>query len=137
MKISKSLQGFIENAQRSDPYWVETAKLQFAMDLEGRRRASDMTYKAIAEKIGTSAAYITKIFRGDSNVTIESMVKLARATGGSLDIRIVDTPVFAHRWALPTLQPKRVPTAPARSSATSFNYIEEAAVNDRRFSLAA
>jgi transcriptional regulator with XRE-family HTH domain len=39
--------------------------------------------------MGTSAAYISKVFRGDNNLTIESMVKLARATGGQLDARFL------------------------------------------------
>jgi transcriptional regulator with XRE-family HTH domain len=44
----------------------------------------------IANKLSTSAAYISKVFRGDTNLTIESMVKLARATGGRIEINIVD-----------------------------------------------
>ena len=50
----------------------------------------NLSYADLAEKIGTSAAYITKVFRGDANFTIESMAKLSRATGGKLHIRIID-----------------------------------------------
>ena len=89
-KISGALKGFVEKARLSDSYWVERAKLNFALALERQRKAAGLTYKALAEKMGTSAAYITKVFRGDTNMTIETMVKLARATGGELDIRILD-----------------------------------------------
>lgn len=103
MKISKTLKGFIEKARESDSYWVEDAKLKFAVALDIQRKAAGMTYKAVADKLGTSAAYITKVFRGDSNVTIESMVKLARATGGGLDVRIIDTAAEAQ-WDLAAIQ---------------------------------
>lgn len=90
MKISGTLNGFVEKARLSDSYWVERAKLNFALALERQRKAAGLTYKAVAEKLGTSAAYVTKVFRGDTNMTIETMVKLARATGGELDVRILD-----------------------------------------------
>jgi cyanate lyase len=90
-KFSGALKMFAEKAQERDAYRVERAKLQFAVSLERQRRAAGLTYAAVAERLGTSAAYVTKVFRGDSNVTIESMVKLARATGGEIDIRIIDS----------------------------------------------
>lgn len=97
-KISKALRKFVDDASTSDAYWVESAKLQFAVRLERRRRAAGLSYKAVAEKLGTSAAYISKVFRGDTNVTIESMVKLARATGGHLDIQIPGEAVEPQQW---------------------------------------
>ncbi len=98
MSFSKALQRFSELAKGKDAYWIEQAKLDFSMALESQRRAAGMTYSAIAKKIGTSAAYITKVFRGDANLTIESMVKLARSTGGRVNIQIVDEHTDAQRW---------------------------------------
>lgn len=90
MKLSKSLKQFEDQARQHDSYWVERAKLDFSIQLERLRRAKGMTCVALAEKFGRSGAYISKIFRGDSNLTIESMVKLARATGGRLTITVAD-----------------------------------------------
>lgn len=99
MGLSKVLQKFAEVAKSNDSYWIEQAKLDFSMALENQRRVAGMTYAAIAKKIGTSPAYITKVFRGDANLTIESMVKLARSTGGRINIQIVDEQADAKRWA--------------------------------------
>ena len=90
MKLSQSLQNFKEETQKLDTYWVEKAKLDFAKALEQRRKYNQIQYSVIANKLSTSAAYISKVFRGDTNLTIESMVKLARATGGRIEINIVD-----------------------------------------------
>lgn len=98
MALAKALQKFIDRAKDCDAYWVEKTKLDFAMSLENQRRVSGMTYAALAKKIATSAAYITKVFRGESNLTIESMVKLARATGGRLNIEVVDASTQPMIW---------------------------------------
>ena len=87
---AKSLRRYLADAKKDDRYWIEHTKLDFAVALERRRRLSGLSYAAMAKTIGTSAAYITKIFRGDANLTIESMVKLARAAGGQVNIRIID-----------------------------------------------
>lgn len=88
MKLSKALQSMENRAKQHDAYWITRAKLDFSVMLESCRRFADLSYKALAEKLGTSPAYVTKVFRGDANLTIESMVKLARATGGELKIEI-------------------------------------------------
>lgn len=43
---------------------------------------------ALAEKIGCSPAYISKILRGDANFTIETMVKISRALDSKLCIHL-------------------------------------------------
>jgi transcriptional regulator with XRE-family HTH domain len=90
MKLSQSLHNFKEETQKLVTYWVEKAKLDFAKALEQRRKYNHIQYSVFANKLSNSAAYISKVFRGDTNLTIESMVKLARATGGRIEINIVD-----------------------------------------------
>lgn len=111
MKISKELQATLEEAAKGDAYWVERAKLDFAIGLESQRRKAGLNYKQMADRLHSSAAYISKVFRGDSNLTIESMVKLARASGGCLEVRIVSPAETLNSWtsgAIPK-QPLRRP----------------------------
>lgn len=134
MKTSKALKGILAEAKNTNSYWVETAKIQFALALDTQRKAAGMTYKAVADALGTSAAYITKIFRGESNLTMESMVRLARATGGQLEVRIVD-PVVAAQWDIAALQVKVLVKQTA--TAASETVVTQSAGNDERFALAA
>ena len=61
---------------------------------------------------------MTKVFRGDSNVTIESMVKLARATGGEIDIRIIDSAsATGSEWAVASLRNRKA--VPLRTASVS------------------
>jgi len=96
--MSKSLQTFVAQAKEGDSYWVEHAKLHFSIALEKQRRLSGISYAALAKKIGASTAFITKVFRGDSNLTIESMDKLARATGGRVNIQIINEKTDSKIW---------------------------------------
>lgn len=84
----KSFRQLYEKAKQNNSYWVEQAKLEFSIELNRVFKKSGKTQKELAESIGTSQAYITKVFRGDSNFTIETMVKLSRAVGGQIHIHI-------------------------------------------------
>ncbi len=98
MAINKKLATYLAERRKTDVYWVESAKLDFAMALENQIRLAGISYATLAKKIGTSAAYISKVFRGDTNMTIETMVKLSRASGARLKIEIVSEAVVAQRW---------------------------------------
>lgn len=98
MAINKKLATYLAERKKTDVYWVESAKLDFAMALEKQIRLAGLSYASLAKKIGSSAAYISKIFRGDTNMTIETMVKLTRASGARLNIEIVSESVAAQRW---------------------------------------
>jgi hypothetical protein len=63
---------------------------RFVRDIDRRMIAQEITRVALADKIGTSPAYVTKALRGDVNFTLESMTKLALAVGGRLNVEVVD-----------------------------------------------
>lgn len=88
MWVSKKIQDRINESKKSDSYWIEKAKLDYALELDKFRKVSGLSGKNLAGKLGTSAAYISRVFRGDTNLTIESMVKLARATGAKVEIKL-------------------------------------------------
>ncbi len=90
MKLNKKIAEYLAGRKQHDSYWVEQLKLDFSISLEKRRKNAGLSYADLAHKIGTSPAYISKIFRGDANFTIESMVKLSRATGGKVELKIID-----------------------------------------------
>ena len=99
MKISKKIQQAFEKDKTRNENLFEAAKIGFAVDLEKRRRLAGLSYVDIAKNIGKSAAYISKVFRGDTNLTIESMVKLAKATNSKLHIELVEENVVKVNWA--------------------------------------
>ena len=90
IKLSKNLRSFVESAKNDDFYWVEKIKLDFAIELDRCRRDVNMTASEFAKELGVSRAYMSKLFRGDVNLTIKSMVKLARAVGARISLSTHD-----------------------------------------------
>jgi len=120
MKLSKSLKTYLDAARKTDSYWVEKAKLDFSISLDSQREFAKITYADIAKRLGSRPAYISKVFRGESNLTIESMVKLARSAGGQVEIRIVDNAAALSRWNLTHFRPGKSVALVASNSVTSF-----------------
>lgn len=132
--VSSRVRAALESAKSSPTYWVERVKLRFSVSLEQRRRAVGLSYSDLAKRLETSPAYVTKVFRGDSNLTIETMVKLALATGSEVDIRLVEASSGLADWDL-----SKVPgSAPKKAtSTTNFSFVDLSgpAANHSRFSL--
>jgi len=84
----KSLASFLESSKEKDSYWVEHAKFDFAMDLVRLLHKSGLSNSDFAERINVKAPYISKVLRGDENLTIQTMVKLVRALKGKLNIHV-------------------------------------------------
>jgi predicted XRE-type DNA-binding protein len=90
IKLSKNLSSFVESAKSDDFYWVEKIKFDFAIELDRCRRDLNMTAAEFAKELGVSRAYMSKLFRGDVNLTIKSMVKLARTVGARISLSTRD-----------------------------------------------
>jgi transcriptional regulator with XRE-family HTH domain len=133
MKTSRSLRQFLTEARKGDSYWVEKVKLQFALILDERRKATGMTCKAMADKIGASAPYITKVLRGDENLTIESMVKLAHSTGGRLQLSIADAALADVHWDATSLVSKVRPLHSGSVATTASVAFDLSAANHELF----
>ena len=86
MKDLTTIKAKAEQARTSHAYRAEGASLRFTEDLVAFMKTSGFTRTALAQKIGSSPAYITKILRGETNFTLDSMVKIATALGCELTI---------------------------------------------------
>ena len=70
-----------QEAMQQDEFWTEYAILEFTTRLSQVMKQKGISKAELARRMETSQAYITKVFRGDTNLTIGSMVKLARCAG--------------------------------------------------------
>ncbi len=84
----KSFKYLLENARQRDTYWAGKAIQDFTEDLFRLMDVRGTNKAELARRIGKSPAYVTKVFRGNSNFTIDSMVKLAHALDGQLCIHV-------------------------------------------------
>ena len=81
----------LKKARDSVEYWTQNAMRKFVGETVRRMNANNISRADLAAKLDVSPAYVTKILRGDVNFTLETMVKLARAVGGELQVGIVES----------------------------------------------
>jgi predicted transcriptional regulator len=93
----KSLDSLFESAKTKDAYWTSKVILEFTSDLYQLMKRREKTKADVARSLKTSQAYITKVFKGDVNFTINSMVRLTRTLGGKINIHVVADNVDV-RW---------------------------------------
>ncbi len=85
---TKSFRELFDEARQTDAYWEERAVLDFTEEIYGRMEALGLRKSQLAERLGTSPAYVTKILGGDANFTLKTMVRLARALDASVHVHV-------------------------------------------------
>ncbi len=83
-----SFQALVQQARSSGELDVEGAKLDFAIALARQLERAGLSKAEFAKRFGVSKPLVTRILRGDSNLTIETMVRAALAAGARLHLHV-------------------------------------------------
>lgn len=78
-QIQADLQFMLTKARQTHAFKLETAKVEFTEGVVTLMERHGITQSVLAKRIGVSPAYITKILRGTTNFTLDTMVKIATA----------------------------------------------------------
>lgn len=78
-QIQTDLQAMLQRARSGHTYKLERAKLEITEGIVALMEAKGVSKSELAERIDVSPAYITKILRGSTNFTLDTMVKIATA----------------------------------------------------------
>ncbi len=92
----KSFQDLFDKARQRDTFLSAKIILDFTEGLYGLMQENKISSVELAKRLGASPAYITKVLRGDINFTVETMVRLAKAVGGSVQVHM--GPREITRW---------------------------------------
>lgn len=95
--MAKSFKDRLNSIRQLHSYRVEKVKIEFVRGITRVMRQKGITNSALAEQVGTSNAYITKVLRGDCNFTIDSMVKIAHGIGATIHVHVADN-AASVRW---------------------------------------
>ncbi|MDD2388988.1 MAG: helix-turn-helix transcriptional regulator [Desulfobacterales bacterium] len=98
MKEHQSFAGLWAEVEKDDAFWTEKNILDFTTKLFQLMEHRKISKSELAERLGTSQAYVTKIFRGDANFTLSSMTKFVRALDAKLEIQIVPKEEHVMQW---------------------------------------
>lgn len=85
ISVRKSFSGLFDSIDNSDKLEVETRLLmyRFLSEIEIITASRGITRKKLASMIGTSASYLTQLYKGDKIINLRTIAKIERA----LDLR--------------------------------------------------
>ncbi|MFC4296747.1 helix-turn-helix domain-containing protein [Castellaniella hirudinis] len=94
-------------AREKDSYWEARLRHQFASSVLEALAEHGMSQKEYAEKADVSAGYVSRVLAGNENLSLRTLVKLARVLDLDLDLRVyAKTPTFhqidqdEHDWSM-------------------------------------
>lgn len=70
-------------------YQVEGLILEITEQIAERIKAEGISKSELADRIKASAPYITKVLRGETNFTAESIVKISNALNCDVEVKLV------------------------------------------------
>lgn len=87
-KQAERIRKEIEELYNEPAMKIESLKFDITEEISKHMAGNNISRVELAEKMGTSRAYITKMLRGDTNFTLETLVKIAGALGCSANFRL-------------------------------------------------
>ena len=86
--MTRSFAKLYQKRMQTPEYHSQELAVSFLADLTEAMRAKEITNSELARRAGVSPAYITKVFRGPSNLSMDTIAKLAMATGTRASLRL-------------------------------------------------
>jgi len=84
-----TIKALLQDARQHDDYWEHWIVSEFTEELCRRMDTLGLSRTGFARKIDNSPAYVTKVLRGEENLTAKTMARLARAVGCVVRIHLV------------------------------------------------
>ena len=87
-QVHEEIQAALKAARKTHEYRAEGASIEFTNALVTRMREAGVTRSELARLIKVTPAYISKILRGATNFSLDSMVKIANALNCELRLHL-------------------------------------------------
>lgn len=84
--------------ERDPKYWVEYLKIVFSEDVGRLLEERGMNQADLAGKLGTSRAYVTRLFHGTFNPTVETLVKVSLALDARVELHLRPKEAVWTQW---------------------------------------
>jgi ribosome-binding protein aMBF1 (putative translation factor) len=88
--------------RQENKYWLD-ASFDIALAVSTALRKKKLTQRDLAERMGCSPQYISKVLKGSENLTLETICKMEKV----LQIKLIETPYSHFREAKPSSQPEQ------------------------------
>jgi len=107
MKLEEKFDRWMNDAEKSEDFQVEKLILHFTEEVVSAMKVRNMSQADLARMLEKSPAYVSKMLAGETNFTLRSLVRIARALDLRLQLGLVERGVHTHRKPA-TVRPKRI-----------------------------
>lgn len=81
---------------------------RFLSEVERICEEENINRKQLAQKIGTSASYITQLFQGSKTINLETIAKFQKALNVVFDIKVNNNQALVFKKKIDTINTKKV-----------------------------
>jgi transcriptional regulator with XRE-family HTH domain len=92
MNAEKWFQDELETVRKTFEYRLEKILIQLGEDICRLMQDQQISRADVAERLGVSRAYVTRVLNGNPNLTIKTLLKLSDALGRELAISFAPKP---------------------------------------------
>ena len=71
----------IETEKVKPEYWIAASQIELMEEIYFHMEKNGLNQSDVARKMGTERAYVSRLLGGNINCTIETLIKLAMASG--------------------------------------------------------
>ena len=96
----KNFAQVVEKARKHDEYWLAGVMIEFTEMVCKFMEEQKMTRTDLAKKLDVSSAYITKLLRGNANVTLKTMVRLAKVFNKEIKIEFQNIEMASNKLSI-------------------------------------
>lgn len=93
IKKSSLLINLFSEMENGDESHIAGNKLEIAEQIYGMMKKRRVTQSELARRLGKNRAYISKVLKGTTNFTVETLVKIARKLDAAWDIQLTEVEV--------------------------------------------
>lgn len=86
--ISKGFSALLGRLETSEGYDLDALKVELCEQIYLIMEQENVTKAELARRLQTSRAYITKLLQGSANLTLDSLVKVARALDCKVSVEL-------------------------------------------------
>jgi len=109
---AKRFADLLQGAEQADRFQIDGLKVEISEQIYLAMNQQGISNADLARRLGKSRAYVTKLLRGNTNFTLESLVRIGRALSNEVEINLVTKPTAIRK----TKRTKKSPKIGARLS---------------------
>jgi transcriptional regulator with XRE-family HTH domain len=96
LTVAEEFKTMLDELKERDSFHIDGAKVELAEQIYIAMEDSGVSEAELSRRLGVSRSYVNKVLKGTANLTIESVVKIARALDCEFTFELRDSRVGAN-----------------------------------------